>query len=207
MKPLVFKLISGFYSLRETKFLKNVVLTFKGRNIKNQTAAASKCQRAKQLWGAKTPLSPYYSLLALTWWLRGNRISQPCDVGTLCSAASSLCPSSVPAVLCLSSISFQMSTSLIRLTWENCCLAAAHRLSDRSSTRLVSFFLLPSHLWFQHTWSATHHECHQHHPLHPPHFWNPPGELRRALVCHWGDMTHTVMQHKEISLRCSRATV
>lgn len=140
----------------------------KGRNIKNQTAAASKCQRANQLWGAEISLSQYYSRLALTWWLRGNRISRPCDVGTLCSAASSLCPSSVPAFLCLSSISFQMSTSLIRLTWENCCLAAALRLSDRSSTRLFSFFLLPSHLWSQHTWSATHHERHQLHPLQPP---------------------------------------
>lgn len=37
-----------------------------------------------------------------------------------------------------------MSTSLIRLTWENCCLAAAPRLSDRSShLSLLLFFCSP----------------------------------------------------------------
>lgn len=36
---------------------------------------------------------------------------------------------------------------------------------------------------------------------------NPPGEPRRAPACRGGDITHTVVQHKDISLRCSRATV
>lgn len=149
----------------------------------------SECQSAMQLLGEQTSLSQYYSQLTLTWWLCINQLS---DVGTLCSAASSLCPSSLLLLLCLSSISFQMSTSLIRLTWENCCLADAPQCPDRSSSLSSPFLLLPSHLWFQHAWSAP---LHLRHPATPP-LSKPPGELGRALPCQWGDMTHTVMRHK-----------
>lgn len=150
---------------------------------------ASECQSVKPLLGEQTSLSQYYSQLILTWWLCINQLS---DVSTLCSAASSLCPSSLLLLLCLSAISFQMSTSLIRLTWENCCLADAPQRPDRSCSLFSPFLSLPSHLWFQYAWSAT---LHLHHPTTPP-LTKPPGELGSALLCQWGDMTHTVMQHK-----------
>lgn len=146
MKPLVSKAAFGYLppQCQKPNFSKNVVLTHKRSQRKQhqgwESIRVSRCQSAKQLLGEKTSLSQYYSLLTLTWWLRGNRINQPSDVDALCSAASSLCPSSLPPFLRLSSISFQTSTSLIRLTWENCSLAAAPRLSDRSST--LSLLLL-----------------------------------------------------------------
>lgn len=149
MKPLASKAAFGYLQSQSVepnfwKMLFWLIKEVKGSNIKDETATVSKCQRAKQLLGEKTSLSQYYSRLTLTWWLRSNRINQSSDVGTLCSAASSLRPSSRPPFLCLSSISFQMSTSLIRLTWENCCLAAAPQLPDRSSTpSLLLLFCSP----------------------------------------------------------------
>lgn len=135
--------------------------------------------------------------------LSGGSPSPGCSVVTASISLPSLLQPRLSVLhlrLCLSSISFLMSTSLIRLTWENCCLAAISRLSDRSSTPSLLFCspvtcdsntldLLPST-----TTTTTR-------PLS-----NPPGELGRAPACHWSDMTHTVMRHKEISLRGSRAT-
>lgn len=98
MKPLVSKAASGFLQSQGLitdfwKMLFWLIKEVKGSNIKDQTRnRVSKCQSAQRLLWEQTSLSQYYSQLTLTWWLG---INQPSDVGTLCSAASSLCPSSL----------------------------------------------------------------------------------------------------------------
>lgn len=133
--------------------------------------------------------------LTITWLLCGKCINQSSDAGTFCSAASSLSPSSLPS---------PSSCQQVWSGWHGKTAVWLPLLSSLTDPLPCLFSFAPV-TWDSNTLdllpTTTKTTAAATRPLS-----NPPGELGRALACHWGDMTHTVMQHKEISLRGSRAT-